>query len=176
MKNYYQYLYDTTNNIVVLDIDGTIIEHFKVPDDGFWTDREALGRSIAEGVPNTNVMKIVEHYVRNGYKTCFCTARCCETANISGVAEFFANHYPDTDFNFVEGECVAVNDEILHPDLFSMERNCDKKAEVLKDKCRRYDNVIFIDDNNKILGKCVELKRHYTNLRVIDAKTSKELF
>ena len=111
----------------------------------------------------------MDAYLNAGYDFCFLTARGCEDVvkraigdfvkrrNEGGALEQLGNEYKKTLSH-------AVNDYTKN---YPGKTDSDKKANVLKRLCRKYDIVVFVDDDIKNVRRAREL--NIKNLRVIKA-------
>jgi acid phosphatase class B len=132
-------------------------------------DEQNVYNSIVNGTPMIKNLKIMDAYLNAGYDFCFLTARGCEDVvkraigdfvkrrNEGGALEQLGNEYKKTLSH-------AVNDYTKN---YQGKTDSDKKANVLKQLCRKYDMVVFVDDDIKNVRKAREL--NIKNLRVIKA-------
>ena len=134
-----------------------------------FNDEEKVYQSIVTGMPILKNLKLMDAYIKAGYKFCFLTARGCEDTIKTAIKEFL--RYKDEDGSirqleniFKEKYSHAINDEYKkYPGTTDFE----KKANVLKDICEKFDEVVFVDDDPKNLeyAKALNLE----NLKVIKA-------
>lgn len=132
-------------------------------------DEQNVYNSIVNGTPMIKNLKIMDAYLNAGYDFCFLTARGCEDVvkraigdfvkrrNEGGALEQLGNEYKKTLSH-------AVNDYTKN---YQGKTDSDKKANVLKQLCRKYDIVVFVDDDIKNVRRAREL--NIKNLRVIKA-------
>lgn len=132
-------------------------------------DEQKVYQSIITGSPMVKNLKILNAYVNAGYDFCFLTARGCEKVikdaldkflSIStrkGVMDNIGNAYK-------KALSHAVNDSYKK---YKGENDCDKKANVLKELCKKYTNVVFVDDDKKNIYAARAL--HLKNLKIIKA-------
>lgn len=132
-------------------------------------DEQNVYNSIVNGTPMIKNLKIMDAYLNAGYDFCFLTARGCEDVvkraigdfvkrrNEGGALEQLGNEYKKTLSH-------AVNDYTKN---YPGKTDSDKKANVLKQLCRKYDIVVFVDDDIKNVRRAREL--NIKNLRVIKA-------
>lgn len=125
--------------------------------------------SIIEGTPLIKNLKIMDSYIKAGYHFCFLTARGCEEAVKKALKDFL--RYRDEDGNLKELEDIfkdtlshAINDEFKD---YPGKSDAEKKANVLKELCKKYDKVIFVDDDTKNIQYARGLQ--LDNLKVIQA-------
>lgn len=125
--------------------------------------------SIISGTPLIKNLKIMDDYIKAGYDFCFLTARGCEEMVKKALKDFLRfkddkgalHELGDT---FKETFSHAVNDEIKkYPGV----SDSDKKANVLTDLCKKYDKVVFVDDDTKNVRAAKDL--NIPNLKVIKA-------
>lgn len=125
--------------------------------------------SIISGTPLIKNLKIMDDYIKAGYDFCFLTARGCEEMVTKALKDFLRfkddkgalHELGDT---FKETFSHAVNDEIKK---YPGESDSDKKANVLTDLCKKYDKVVFVDDDTKNVRAAKDL--NIPNLKVIKA-------
>ena len=125
--------------------------------------------SIISGTPLIKNLKIMDDYIKAGYDFCFLTARGCEEMVMKALKDFLRfkddkgalHELGDT---FKETFSHAVNDEIKK---YPGESDADKKANVLTDLCKKYDKVVFVDDDTKNVRAAKDL--NIPNLKVIKA-------
>ena len=134
-----------------------------------FNDEQKVYQSILTATPMFKNLKLMDAYIRAGYKFCFLTARGCEDTIKAAMKEFL--RYKDENGTIRELENIfkekyshAINDEYKsYPGVTDSE----KKANVLRDICNKFDKVVFVDDDPKNLeyAKALNLE----NLQVIKA-------
>ena len=133
-------------------------------------DPEKVYQSIINGTPMIKNLKIMDSYLHAGYDFCFLTARGCEDVVKQALDDFIEVKDRETGVMKKLGERFkktlshAINDlEKRYPGKTDGER----KSNVLRDLCSKYDNVVFVDDDDKNIkaAKALELK----NLKIIKA-------
>lgn len=125
--------------------------------------------SIISGTPLIKNLRIMDDYVEAGYEFCFLTARGCEETVKKALDEFLL-YKTDTGamkklgdkFNKVLSH--AINDQSKN---YPGSSDAEKKANVLKELCKKYDIVVFVDDDNKNVHAARNLNMN--NLKVIKA-------
>lgn len=125
--------------------------------------------SIISGTPLIKNLRIMDDYVEAGYEFCFLTARGCEETVKKALDEFLL-YKTDTGamkklgdkFNKVLSH--AINDQSKN---YPGSSDAEKKANVLKELCKKYDRVVFVDDDNKNVHAARNLNMN--NLKVIKA-------
>lgn len=134
-----------------------------------FNDPVKVYNSIISGTPLIKNLKIMDDYIKAGYDFCFLTARGCEEMVTKALKDFLRfkddtgalHELGDT---FKETFSHAVNDEIKkYPGV----SDSDKKANVLTDLCKKYDKVVFVDDDTKNVRAAKDL--NIPNLKVIKA-------
>ena len=125
--------------------------------------------SIISGTPLIKNLKIMDEYIKAGYDFCFLSARSCEDTVKKALSDFLL--FRDKDGKLKELGNVfkkifshAVNDEIKK---YPGNTDAEKKANVLIKLCKKYDRVVFVDDDNKNIDAAREL--NIKNLKVIKA-------
>lgn len=125
--------------------------------------------SIISGTPLIKNLRIMDDYIEAGYEFCFLTARGCEDT-IKKALDDFLLHKTDTGamkklgMVFNKTLSHAINDESKK---YPGDSDAEKKANVLKMLSRKYDRVVFVDDDKKNVSAAKDLK--LDNLKVIKA-------
>ena len=126
-------------------------------------------QSIIKGTPILKNLKILDAYLNAGYEFCFLTARGCEDA----VKHAIQNVIKYRDENgvlhnitpwFNKDVSAAINDSNKE---YEGKTNAEKKSNVLREICSKFDYVVFVDDDNKNVAHANEL--NLNNLTVIEA-------
>ena len=126
-------------------------------------------QSIIKGTPILKNLKILDAYLNAGYEFCFLTARGCEDA----VKHAIQNVIKYRDENgvlhnitpwFNKDVSAAINDSNKE---YEGKTNAEKKSNVLREICSKFDYVVFVDDDNKNVAHAKEL--NLNNLTVIEA-------
>ena len=125
--------------------------------------------SIISGTPLIKNLKIMDDYIKAGYDFCFLTARGCEDVIKKAIGDFLKfrdedGALKDLGNTFKKTFSHAVNDEIKN---YPGKTDAEKKGNVLKKLCKKYDRVVFVDDDNKNISAAREL--NIKNLKVIKA-------
>jgi len=125
--------------------------------------------SIIEGTPLIRNLRIMDDYVDAGYDFCFLTARSCEEIVKKALDDFLLHKGSDGEFKklgdaFNKTMSHAVNDDIKKYPGYS---DAEKKANILKQLCKKYDKVVFVDDDHKNVRAARGL--NLDNLKVIKA-------
>lgn len=125
--------------------------------------------SIISGTPLIKNLKIMDDYIKAGYDFCFLTARGCEDIIKKAIKDFLKFRDEDGALkelgdSFKETFSHAVNDDIKQ---YPGKTDAEKKAIVLKDICKKYDKVVFVDDDHKNISAARNL--NIPNLKVIKA-------
>ena len=126
-------------------------------------------QSSSKGTPILKSLKILDAYLNAGYEFCFLTARGCEDA----VKHAIQNVIKYRDENgvlhnitpwFNKDVSAAINDSNKE---YEGKTNTEKKSNVLREICSKFDYVVFVDDDNKNVAHTKEL--NLNNLTVIEA-------
>lgn len=134
-----------------------------------FNDPVKVYNSIISGTPLIKNLRIMDDYIEAGYEFCFLTARGCEDT-IKKALDDFLLHKTDTGamrqlgdkFNKVLSH--AINDQSKN---YPGSSDAEKKANVLKGLCKKYDRVVFVDDDKKNVHAARNL--NMDNLKVIKA-------
>ena len=125
--------------------------------------------SIISGTPLIKNLKIMDDYIKAGYDFCFLTARSCEDTVKKAISDFLKFRDKDGALkelgdSFKKTFSHAINDsEKKYPG----KSDAEKKATVLTDLCKKYDRVVFVDDDKKNVNAARNL--NIKNLKVIKA-------
>ena len=126
-------------------------------------------QSIIKGTPILKNLRILDAYLNAGYEFCFLTARGCEDAvkhAIQNVIKYRDEngvlHNIDPWFN--KDVSAAINDSNKE---YEGKTNAEKKSNILREICSKFDYVVFVDDDNKNVAHAKEL--NLNNLTVIEA-------
>jgi len=125
--------------------------------------------SIISGTPLIKNLKIMDDYIKAGYDFCFLTARGCEETIKKAIGDFLKFRDEDGALkelgdSFKKTFSHAVNDEIKQ---YPGSNDAEKKAKILIKLCKKYDRVVFVDDDNKNISAARDL--NIKNLKVIKA-------
>lgn len=125
--------------------------------------------SIISGTPLIKNLRIMDDYIEAGYEFCFLTARACEETIKKALADFLKVRKPDGALQelgdiFKKTISHAINDESK---TYEGANDAEKKANILKKLCKKYDKVVFVDDDHKNVSAARGL--NIPNLKVIKA-------
>ena len=125
--------------------------------------------SIISGTPLIKNLKIMDDYVNAGYDFCFLTARSCEDTVKKALSDFLLIRdengiLKELGDSFKKIMSHAVNDEYKK---YPGKTDAEKKANILIKLCKKYDRVVFVDDDKKNVSAAREL--NIKNLKVIKA-------
>ena len=127
-------------------------------------------QSIISGTPLIKNLRIMDDYIEAGYDFCFLTARGCEETIKTAIDEFLRVRNRDNNTlrklgdTFKKTLSHAINDMTKN---YPGRSDAEKKSNVLKYLCKKYDRVVFVDDDTKNVNSARNLK--IPNLRVIKA-------
>ncbi len=132
-------------------------------------DPQKVYDSIVKGTPKLKNLKLMDAYIRAGYKVCFLTARGLQDTVEKALKNFLRTR--DNSGELVElgkifktSLSAAVNDEAKK---YPGKNDGEKKANVLKNLCSKYNKVVFVDDDPRNIVSARELK--IPNLTVVKA-------
>lgn len=120
--------------------------------------------SIITGTPLMKNIRILDDYIKADYDFCFLTARGCEDVIKEAIDEFLKKVGIRAGGAFKKTFSAAVGDMVKK---YPGKSDAEKKANVLRNLCARYDNVVFIDDDHKNIRIAKGLHMH--NLKIIKA-------
>ena len=126
-------------------------------------------QSIIKGTPILKNLKILDAYLNAGYEFCFLTARGCEDAIKYAIQDVIKYRDENGVLNnidpwFNKDVSAAINDSTKE---YEGKTNAEKKSNVLREICSKFDYVVFVDDDNKNVAHAKEL--NLNNLTVIEA-------
>ena len=129
-------------------------------------------QSIIKGTPILRNLRILDAYLNAGYEFCFLTARGCEDAVKYAIQTVIKYRDDKGVLNniapyFNKDVSAAINDSNKD---YSGNSDAEKKSNVLKEICSKFDYVVFVDDDNKNVAQAKEL--NLNNLTVIKAWTN----
>ena len=130
-------------------------------------------QSIIKGTPILKNLKILDAYLNAGYEFCFLTARGCEDAVKYAIQDVIKYRDENGVLNnidpwFNKDVSAAINDSNKE---YEGKTNAEKKSNVLREICSKFDYVVFVDDDNKNVAHAKEL--NLNNLTVIEAGKNK---
>ena len=126
-------------------------------------------QSIIKGTPILKNLRILDAYLNAGYEFCFLTARGCEDAIKYAIQDVIKYRDENGVLNnidpwFNKDVSAAINDSTKE---YEGKTNAEKKSNVLREICSKFDYVVFVDDDNKNVAHAKEL--NLNNLTVIEA-------
>ena len=130
-------------------------------------------QSIIKGTPILKNLRILDAYLNAGYEFCFLTARGCEDAVKYAIQDVIKYRDENGVLNnidpwFNKDVSAAINDSNKE---YEGKSNAEKKSNVLREICSKFDYVVFVDDDNKNVAHAKEL--NLNNLTVIEACKNK---
>ena len=126
-------------------------------------------QSIIKGTPILKNLRLLDAYLNAGYEFCFLTARGCEDAVKYAIQDVIKYRDENGVLNnidpwFNKDVSAAINDSTKE---YEGKSNAEKKSNVLREICSKFDYVVFVDDDNKNVAHAKEL--NLNNLTVIEA-------
>ena len=144
-------------------------EHKEWFDFSDFQNPQKVVQSIIKGTPILKNLRILDAYLNAGYEFCFLTARGCEDA-VKYAIQNVIKYRDETgvlnniDPWFNKDVSAAVNDSNKE---YEGKTDAEKKSNVLREICSKFDYVVFVDDDNKNVAHAKEL--NLNNLTVIEA-------
>lgn len=134
-----------------------------------FNDPVKVYNSIISGTPLIRNLRIMDDYIEAGYEFCFLTARSCEETIKKALNDFLKVKKTDGALQelgdiFNKTLSHAINDSSKQ---YPGSSDAEKKANVLRKLCSKYDRVVFVDDDRKNVIAAREL--NLPNLKVIKA-------
>jgi FMN phosphatase YigB (HAD superfamily) len=152
--------------------DPDVKEHKDWFDFSDFQNPQKVVQSIIKGTPLLKNLRILDAYLNVGYEFCFLTARGCEDAVKYAIQTVIKYRDDKGVLNniapyFNKDVSAAINDSNKEYDGCT---DAEKKSNVLKEICSKFDYVVFVDDDNKNVAQAKEL--NLNNLTVIKAWTN----
>lgn len=152
--------------------DPDVKEHKDWFDFSDFQNPQKVVQSIIKGTPLLKNLRILDAYLNAGYEFCFLTARGCEDAVKYAIQTVIKYRDDKGVLNniapyFNKDVSAAINDSNKEYDGHT---DAEKKSNVLKEICSKFDYVVFVDDDNKNVAQAKEL--NLNNLTVIKAWTN----
>ena len=144
-------------------------EHKEWFDFSDFQNPQKVVQSIIKGTPILKNLRILDAYLNAGYEFCFLTARGCEDAvkyAIQNVIKYRDENgvLNNIDPWFNKDVSAAINDSNKE---YEGKTDAEKKSNVLREICSKFDYVVFVDDDNKNVAHAKEL--NLNNITVIEA-------
>ena len=144
-------------------------EHKEWFDFSDFQNPQKVVQSIIKGTPILKNLRILDAYLNAGYEFCFLTARGCEDAVKHAIQNVIKYRDENGVLNnidpwFNKDVSAAVNDSNKE---YEGKTDAEKKSNVLREICSKFDYVVFVDDDNKNVAHAKEL--NLNNLTVIEA-------
>ena len=135
-------------------------------------DPKKVFNSIVNGTPQLRQLRLIDQHVRAQWDIAFLTARGLQDVVDKALREFLKFRDKDGKLqpigdNLKSGISAAVNDEVK---IYPGANDPEKKANVIKKICQKYDKVKFVDDDLKNVNFAKSLK--IPNLQVILANNT----
>jgi hypothetical protein len=135
---------------------------------------EKVATSIKTGVPIIPNLKMVDNYIKNGWKIGILTARGMEEVIFKSIKAWFKikdekGNLEDVGDKLVRDLVFAVNDDNKK---YKGDTDFSKKKNVIKRLSKEYERVYFLDDDQKNIDAVNELKKE-KNLKNIKAFLAK---
>ena len=144
-------------------------EHKEWFDFSDFQNPQKVVQSIIKGTPILKNLRILDAYLNAGYEFCFLTARGCEDAVKYAIQDVIKYRDENGVLNnitpyFNKDVSAAINDANKE---YEGKTDAEKKSNVLREICSKFDYVVFVDDDNKNVVHAKEL--NLNNLTVIKA-------
>ena len=148
-------------------------EHKEWFDFSDFQNPQKVVQSIIKGTPILKNLRILDAYLNAGYEFCFLTARGCEDAVKYAIQDVIKYRDENGVLNnitpwFNKDVSAAVNDSNKE---YEGKTDAEKKSNVLREICSKFDYVVFVDDDNKNVAHAKEL--NLNNLTVVEAWKNK---
>lgn len=132
-------------------------------------DPEKVKNSIVTGLPIIKNLRIMDAYINSGYDFSILTARGLEDIISKSLKKFLMFRNSEGELKAIEEIMkrqliFAINDETK---VYSGVTDYEKKSEILKSLSKKYDKVVFIDDDKANIEAAKKL--NIPNISVIQA-------
>lgn len=123
-------------------------------------------KSIITGKLSTRNMCFLKAYLTAGYKFCFLTSRGCADVAFNATLDKMCQYMGDNlRKKYIHKISCGINDDRV---FFAKNMSsADRKAFVLKNLCKSYDTVVFVDDDKG--NRQAAIKQRIPNLFVMKA-------
>lgn len=123
-------------------------------------DANKVARSIKTGLPIISNLKIMDEYIKKGWKLGILTARGMEEVVFKALKAWLMfrdlkGNLHEIGDRLVRGLVKAINDDDGR--RYAGITDFEKKANVMKQLAKQYDRIIFIDDDLKNINAIKEL-------------------
>ena len=124
-------------------------------------DPSKVSKSIETGTPLVNNLKVMDKYIQNGYSIGILTARSEEDVIFKAISKFLK-------FRDFKGELKKLGPRLQRSLVFAINdekkkhegtTDYEKKAWVIFSLAKKYDNIVFLDDDMKNINSVNELKK-----------------
>lgn len=133
---------------------------------------EKVYESIVHGTPMLRNLKMMDAHIRAGYEVAFLTARGLQKVVASALSDFLL-------YKNKEGKLVKLPKNVFRTDLsaavndddinYPGSTDAEKKANVLRKLCKKYGQVVFVDDDPRNIATTRKLAKTLPNLKVVQA-------
>lgn len=136
---------------------------------------DIVAKSILTGIPIIPNLQMVDNYIKNGWKIGILTARGLENVVSNTLKEWlkFKNEKGDLQSigdKLIRGLVHAINDDNKH---YEGENDFDKKKNVIAKLAKKYDRIVFLDDDKKNI-KAVKDWIKENNIKNVIVKEAKK--
>lgn len=124
---------------------------------------EIVGKSIKTGLPIVSNLQLMDSYIKKGWKIGILTARGMEDVIFDSMKAWLKikdkkGNLKDIGDKLVRDLVFAINDDKKRKTIYKGETDFERKANVIKDLSKKYNRIIFIDDDIKNIKKVKQLK------------------
>lgn len=153
-------------------ITGELKQYYSYRD---FKDPEKVKQSIKTSLPIISNLAIMDSYIKNGWKIGLLTARGLEDIIADSMKKWLKH-------KDVKGDLQNIGDKLVRELVFAMNdsnkkykghSDFDKKANVIKGLAKKYDRIVFYDDDIKNIEAVKEMAKKY-NLKNVVARQAKK--
>jgi len=121
---------------------------------------DSIANSIKTGIPIIPNLKIMDEYIKKGWKVGILTARGMENVIFKSMQAFLKfrdkkGNLKNIGDKLIRNLVYAINDDDKH---YAGENDFEKKATIIKNLSKKFNRIIFIDDDLKNVKAVKQLK------------------
>ncbi len=136
---------------------------------------DKVGESIKTGIPIIPNLKIMDDYIRRGWKIGILTARGMEDVVFKSLKAWLMFRDKKGDLQEIGDKLVrnlvyAINDDDKH---YPGKTDFDRKVNVIRELSKKYNRIIFVDDDAKNVKAVKALKIPNVMVKYATAKVEK---
>jgi hypothetical protein len=133
-------------------------------------DADKIYNSIVNGKPLIHNLVEMDKYINDGYKLSILTARSKESVVLDAVEKFLMYRDKNGELRNIKDKLLREASACVNDERWNKygENASEKKAYVIKQLAKKFDNIVFIDDSELNLHEIEKLK--IKKVKLIKAK------